>query len=487
MTIEEQIQTTELPIRRSHLSFLLPLGFNNKKRLAFTRSLEKNEYTFFKLNEWTEQENIFGEDISVKSKELEQYFLPHTEHILFPISLKENGFHRFTKAIKKTFYLHIHKVKIPFHIQSLDITLGSFGIAFLTIRVTLDSSDNDLADVLDFVHHFRTVQPKLHEEQGAVIFDPDNNQPFSVHDLLFTKLCPFLKEFMLHDENLDRYFGSLPYYEDERMFVSAFLFSEDNATITDDQLYRMGAVNGRTSTGEIFISANNPSYICRFLNQCLHDRWAPHTYTIVTSHAFMTITNKRPESMVRKLSQFMGTHYYNLLLHYFYKIMLLRVAYEYSKINWEKDDEYVKSLIKFITLFSSLYYKKEVSTRSEGKEFTSLFQNAFHTNSLFKEVHHTLQALYKSQENHTADRMNMLLFVLTVFTVISGIYGMNLVIKDWELPSGWKNLTTYTWFEWIAFVTAITGIGLSVYLVITTFSKMLKSKWRKKNSKNQME
>ena len=60
--------------------------------------------------------------------------------------------------------------------------------------------------------------------------------------------------------------------------------------------------------------------------------------------------------MTRELSQYMGTHYYNFLIHYFYKIMLLRMSFEYSQIEWEKDEEYVKSLIKFITLFSARYY-----------------------------------------------------------------------------------------------------------------------------------
>lgn len=444
-------------------------------------------FEFFNLNDLSQQENLYGDGISVGAEELEQYFLPYTEHILFPLSLEESGFHRFTKCFDQSFILHIDKTDTPFHIQSMDVILGPFGFAFLTIRVSLNKTEKDLSEVLDFAHHFRTVEAKLDEEQGAFISCAQNDSQLSVHDLLFKLLCPFLKDFLLDDEKMDRYFGSLPYFVDERMLVSAFLFTPEDTEIKEEQLYRMGSVDGRTADGSIFISANNPDYIHRFLQNHLHDRWAPKTYTIVSDHAFMTITTEKPEQIKRMLSQFMGTHYYNFLLHYFYKTMLLRVAYEYSKIDWNKDEEYVKSLIKFINLFSSLYYNKEVSTRSEGKELTDMFRHAFQIESHFNKVSNTLNELYKSQENLADNRMNMLLFVLTIFTVISGIYGMNLVIEDWETHTGWKDFVNYTVFEWISFITAVVGIGLSGYLVIVTLGKIVRKKLRKHKSKNQLD
>src|SRR5690606_26671788 len=118
------------------------------------------------------------------------------------------------------------------------------------------------------------------------------------------------------------------------------------------------------------------------------------------------------------------------------------------------------------------------------KELSKMFREAFNIDSLFKEVNNTLHELYKSQENDASARMNMLLFFLTVFTVVSGIYGMNLVIKDWESPVGWKEISTYTFLEWVSLVTAVGGIGLSAYLITTYFSKLLLSKFRKKKLKS---
>ena len=371
--------------------------------------------------------DIYGEEIVVNGKELEQYFLPYVENKIFPTSLKEHGFHRFTTPFTEEYNLKLRNNNMPFLIRSTDIILGPFGIAFLTVRVQLKSKETELSDVLDFMHHFRAVESKLKEEQGAVIISSESGSHLSVHELLFEHLCPFLKGFILHDEKLNGYFGAFPFFEDERMYATAFLFSKEGSQITQDQLYRMGTLDGRSPDGEAFISATNPEYIQRYLNQHLHDRWAPNSYTIVTENAYITATNVLPKDMSRELSQYMGTHYYNFLLHYFYKIMLLRISYEYSEIDWDKDDEYVKSLIKFITLFSSWYFFEEVSTRSEGKELSKMFRKSFNIDNLFKEANNTLHELYKSQENAASNRMNMLLFLPNRFHC--GIWNL------WNEPS----------------------------------------------------
>jgi hypothetical protein len=483
----EKVITSPLTINQSHLSFILPLGYDTKRKSVFAKSLERNGFSFFDLENNSVDDNIYGNDIFVDHQELEQYFLPYVEHNLFPDTLEEKGFHRFTKTIMKSFNLNIRKNTNPFTVRSMDIILSPFGIVLLTIRVDLNQKELDLSDVLDFMHHFRTIESKLKEERGAEVLYPSTGRSMSVHDLLFEELCPFLEKFILHDEKLSGYFGSLPYYKDERMFTSAYLFCEEGSNITNEQLYRMGSVDGKLPNESTFISANNPDYLKRTLKQTLHDRWAPNEYTVVTDHAFITVTNNPPIEMKRQLSQYMGTHYYNLLLHYFYKIILLRVSFEYSKINWDKDEEYVKLLIKLITLFSSLYYYQEVSTRSEGNELSQMFRRSFNIDMLFKEVNNTLNELYKSQENNASDRMNMLLFILTVFTVVSGIYGMNLVIKDWESPTGWKAFSSYTIFEWVSLITAVSGIVLSGLLIFSTVRKLVVNKIRKYRSDNHFE
>ena len=76
----------------------------------------------------------------------------------------------------------------------------------MTVRVRLKCEETELSDVLDFIHHFRVIESKLKEEQGAVIVCSDSGTLSSVHKLLFEHLCPFLKEFILLDAKLNGYF-----------------------------------------------------------------------------------------------------------------------------------------------------------------------------------------------------------------------------------------------------------------------------------------
>lgn len=467
------MEVEKLNMIRSHMTFILPFGFDQMKRRQTIESLEANGYTYFHIDEEAKYERaMYGHGIEVVGKELEQYFYPYIEHKLFPGSHERKGFHRYSAPILKGHIMQLRNERYDFYIRSIDIILGPFGIAFLALRIEMEEASADLCDVLDFIQHFRAIEPNLKESKGAMIHIPESGQKFSIHDYLFEHLCPFIKETVLHDKKLKGHFGSLPYFEDERMFVSSFLITETGATISEEQLYRIGNLNGRSPDGAPFISSTNPDYIRRSLAESLHDRWAPHLFMIATEHGFSVVSNRPADELKNELSQFMGTHYYNLLLHYFYKIMLLRVSFEYSEIDWKKDEYYVRSLIQLINVFSSSYYFKEVSTRSEGKELAEMFRSTFLIDPLFNEVSKTLQELYKSQENSQAGRLNMLLFILTIFTVISGIYGMNLVIPDWEAPSGWKEYPSYTVFEWISLITAVTGIGLSAYLILSTFGRM---------------
>ncbi len=175
----------------------------------------------------------------------------------------------------------------------------------------------------------------------------------------------------------------------------------------------------------------------------------------------------------------MGTHYYNLFIHYFYKMMLLKVSYEYSEISWGKDKLVVNELIELITKFSARYYFEEVVVRTEGREISQMLRKYFRINEHYTETKATLDSLYRTQEDQSDNRSNKLLFILTVFTVISGIYGMNLVIEEWRDSNGLGSIWSYTIFEWVAFVTALSGIGLSLILVCITTIKSIRNQMRR--------
>jgi hypothetical protein len=119
--------------------------------------------------------------------------------------------------------------------------------------------------------------------------------------------------------------------------------------------------------------------------------------------------------------------------------MLLRLSFEYSELQWEKDEDYVEELIELITLFSSRYYFGEVSARTEGKELTQTYREIFHLHPMFEEVKQTLQELYRTQENKANKRHNMFIHVnrstVSGFMDESGI--RRLAQTDWSKVPGY--------------------------------------------------
>lgn len=467
-----------LTLKQAYMSFLFPFSFHEKERENLADHLRKNHFTFFSLNQKDLQSGFYGEGIEVKHEELDQYFLPFLERKIFPKRTDQQGFLRFSKKVNESFNMDVHDTSFSFLVNSIDVMICPFGIGLITIRTEMNKELEELCEVLDYMNHFRVLEPKLDEEKGATIRKGDREFN-TTNEFVFSYLCPSLKAYIIHDDKRAGYFGSLPFFEDERMLSSGFFITDGEDPISGDHLFRMGQLDGKNPEGRPFMSSTNAEYIERYVQNHVHDRWAPDSYTVTSDHAQITVSNKSREQLARPLSQFMGTHHYNLLLHYFYKIMLLRMSFEYSEIQWEQDGDYVEELIELISKFSSRYYFGEVSARTEGKELTRTYRDTFHLNSLYEEVKQTLHELYRAQENQSNKRHNMLLFMLTVFTVVSGIYGMNLVIEDWKGKTDWSKVPGYSFFEWISLITALAGISLSAILLATTGGKGLWKKFRK--------
>lgn len=471
------VEITPLDIEHGYVNFLFPFAFHEKKRQELIDELEREDYTFFCLNKTELEDAFYGPDIAVRHAELEQFFFPFVEDKLFPSSPHDNSFSRFSRSFEEHGELLVDGSTTPFQLHSLDITLCPFGIGLLTIRLEVNN-EMALHHMLNFIHHFRVVEAKLDEEKGAIIRAAERTFN-STNDYIFQHMIPCLHPFILREHRLPGYFGTLPYFEDERMYSSAFIFAKSGQQLTNDQIYRLGQLDGINLKGEPFISSTSPNYVERYLKRHANDRSAPFTYTVTSEYTHSTVTVCDPSDMQDELRQFMSTHYYNLLLHYFYRIMLLRLSFEHSNVSWKKDEAYVEELIEMISKFSARYYFGEVSVRTTGKEHAKTFVDVFHLDETFQEVRDTLQELYRTQENQADKQQNFLLFMLTTFTVVSGIYGMNLVIEDWKGFMDWGKAPGYSFFEWVALVVALSGIALSFLLIVTTIATTIKKKYRR--------
>lgn len=468
-----------LVVTDAYMTYLFPFSFRERDRKEIMEELEKHQFTFFTLDKEELQDKYYGDNIKIVHEELDQFFLPFIEDKLFPIHTNNRGFLRYSKVVEESFTYEVNDHKLNFIINSVDITLCPFGIGIITIRAALDQDQETFTNILDHIAHFRVLEPKLAFDKGSKIHH--KNIVFeSTNELVFDFLCKPLKPFIIQDEKLAGYYGSLPYFEDERMHSSLYLIANEKSEITDDQLFRLAHLDGKDINGDEFISSSNTEYVKRYVQKRIHDRWAPYTYTISSEHTQATLTNKKKDQLQEEISQFMSVHYYNLMLHYYYKIMLLKVSYEHSEVSWAKDKRYVEELIELISKFYSRYYFEEVSARTEGKELTQQLREVFRLQDLFNEVNQTVNDLYRAQDNQSNKRHNSLLFMLTIFTVVSGIYGMNLVIEDWKGKTDWAKVPGYSFFEWIALITALTGIALATALIGYTIGKRGYDRYRKR-------
>lgn len=464
-----------LMIKRAYMTFLFPFAYSTKNRQKIGEVLLKEGFTFFTLNN-TALENAFYGDTTIIHEELAQFFYPFLEDKLFPYDMNSPDFIRFSKAFYTQGSLHHLDSRIHYEIMSIDVTLCPFGNGIITVRTNITDTPHDISDILNFIHYFRVLEAKLREEKGA-----SHHFSFghcsSTSELLFNYFIPYLLPFLQHQQ--DNSYEGLPFFEDERMYASAYLIAEKEADILPEHLFRLGQVDGRTPAGKPFISSTNAQYIAQYVQDHAHTRWAPNSYIITSAQAQMTLTNVPFEKCTHSIQEFMGTHYYNLFIHYFYKMMLLKLSYEYSEIKWGKDKLVVNELIELITKFSARYYFEEVIVRTEGREISQMLRKLFRINEHYVETKATLDSLYRTQEDQSDNRSNNLLFILTVFTVVSGIYGMNLVIEGWKDSSDFESIWSYTLFEWLAFITALSGIGLSLVLVCFTGFKTVQNMIRR--------
>ena len=435
------------------------------------QQLEQDHFNFFDLENDALEDAFYPDGIRISHKEIGQFFYPFMEEKFFPKRESDSGFFRFSKNIEQTGLLKMPLKIMPFQLISLDIWLCPASIGMIATRVKL-IEDAELSDVLDFINYFRVLEPQLVEEMGASIEFDGHFETY--YELINKKLLPYFHHYLVKYDDIKQYGGEVPFFEDERMYTAAYLQTEDE--IDQQHLFRIGQVDGYDQDGEAYISSSNPSYIDQYVAEHVYERWSPNAYKIISNQVHVELTNAHYANKLRAQHEFFSTSYYNLIVHYFYKVMLLKLTFEHSEVSWEKDKFIVDELIEQITKFSSKYYFDEVCVRSEGREISQLLRKQFRIDSQYNEIKETLNELYRVLEDQAGDRQNQLLFVLTVFSMISGIYGMNLVIEGWKDGFTFSDIGKYNFFEWIAFILAVTGLVLSVVFVGSFLSQAVRKK-----------
>ncbi|CAH0239119.1 hypothetical protein SRABI96_02881 [Peribacillus sp. Bi96] len=464
--------------KRAFQQYIFPFTLEGNKIETFVKKLLEEDFVFLNLKDMDQQNQFYGGH-KISHRKLEKYFMPYIEPILFPGNLKQKeGLRRFTKNLDIDCTFESPFLNTPFVINSIDIFICPFHIGMMNLRVTLPEGIS-YNDVLYFGDTFRILEPIADDEEKTKV-GCKKNQYEQVKDFIFNELLPPMEEYMDEEQADPTYFGSLPFFIDERMYVISYIAFPDDRDITKNDLFRASELNGYDNDGEAYIGSSNPDYIERYYRESVYDRWGEETYYVTSMYHFACVTKATGNLEQVLASQMYGHNFYTILLTFYYKMVLLKLVHEHSKIDIEKDQSNTEQLIFMITEFSAKYLFNEVNSTVTGKELFKKTEDTFRIAPLYKEVKETLSYLYQNQDKLSGKRSNYLLQILTIYTVISGIFGMNLYIGDWKGKLPWKAYMNYTFFEWVAVFVTISGLAISSILGFFFLKKWLQEKKSRK-------
>ena len=474
----EEIELKEKKVSHAIFQFLFPFSLLEGKEDDTADKLKDNGYEWFRLDKLEKEDDYYGK-YEIDHEDLENYYLPFTNRILFPKEEDGKGFQRYTKALgmKSTFKAPSYSAEFVIH--SVDIFICPYQIGLLNVRLDLlNESELTYSEILDFGAKFRIM-----EEKNSITNVLCNGQSFEhVQEYIFECVIPDIKEYMSHKSEKSAYFESFPFFEDNRLYVQALISLDDD--ITEEDVYRLGNLDGFFKD-KPYISTHNKEFVHSFIQEKAYTRWAPYTYILPESSGFFILTKQTGAEFTRIANSFYGEFYYGLILTLFHKIVLLKLENNYSEIRIEQDTKKVEKLIHAINAFSSNYFFFELATHSEGRDIFVKLRDRFRVELLYEDTRTTLESLYQYQDNFTTKQSSSLLQILTLYSVITGIFGMNLMVENLDKDINWTSaFGSLTFYEYIALFVIVSGVAISVflsirYIAIWYLDKQERKKWRK--------
>ncbi|MBP1153841.1 MULTISPECIES: hypothetical protein [unclassified Paenibacillus] len=453
----------EKQLQSAIFQFVFPFSLNSNCQSKLKLQLNQDGYEFFHLKKEHLEAAYYGPGHRVSHRNLERYYLPFASNIMFPHEENDQSFQRYSKRLDLTCKLETVHTSSMFQVHSADVLLAPFDLGFITIRTELSGEDLTYTQALEFASRFRTLQNlKAVDDSTRIVWEEqtfEETEPF-----IFNAIVPGMLPFLDTADLKETYFEKLPFFVDESMYVQAFIAFAEETDIRPEDQYRAARMDGMDSEGKPYISSTNLEYIQRYCQKHIYDRWGPDTYYTIDETSFVCLTIHQSDVAVKLANHMYGEYYYGLLMNLFQKIVLLLLSKQYSHVQLDQNPKEIEDLIRSITTFSAKYYFLEVVSQPQGKEIFNKLRVQLEIDDLYEDVKQTLADLFKYQGNFTSKRSNYLLQILTIYTVISGIYGMNQVIEDFKAPIQWEKVAEYSVFEYIALTVGATGIGISFVL-----------------------
>jgi hypothetical protein len=466
----QAIKIIEKNIQTGIFQFMIPFSLKEGSEASLYSYLEKSHFQLFELKN-LDQENQFYGTYHIKHRQLEKFFLPFTNKLLFPQQDDIKGFRRYSKPLNEKVLLRCHNTHIPFLLHSIDVTLCPFELAFLTIRTEI--KDQTLSDSIEFVSIIKSMEHVVLELQGTVYWT------FSsfTFDFLVPGFMKFINQAILNG----MVFEPFPSTDFGGMYVQSLLSFSENETIDTVDVYRIGNLNGLDSDGKPYVQANNLDYIKKCVEKNSYDCWLPDRGYFLTDSTFSCMTNEDEMSVTDLVVQMYGEIYYSLLIQVFHKMVFLKIVKLYAAINVENDTKEVGKLIYVINSFTSNYFFLISPSQTKGKELFNLIRKSCDIDYFYNITKEVLFTLFKYEENTVTKKDSSLLLILTVYTVICGIFSMNLFTHDLVGNIPWSHLNDYNPFETFAVFVVFSGILVAwILLIQSLYQAYVKRKNKKK-------
>ena len=461
----QHIEIKEIQVSTALFQFIFPFSLKAGTVQNLFIYLQEQEFTPFRLNDLQKDNTYYGSN-QVSHRDLEAFFLPLTNTILFPTSEHQKGIQRYSKKLDINGLLKTRHVSIPFHIHSVDLVICPYNLGFLTIRTEINHLP--LSHTIEFADNIRILEPQLPKyeiEYGGKVYR-------QIIDLLFDNLLPQLPNFMNNE--------AVTFLPKQKMFVQSLLSISDEELIDTVDLYRTGTLCGLNAAGKPFVKTNNLDYISNYVKENSYNRWAPSTNYLFDEQCFSCITIEKNIELSLLTEQFYGTFYYAMLINLFHKLVLLKIADDYAAMNIEQDKKDIKHLIYTINSFISNFFFTIYPAETEGKEIFKHLKKSFTIDNLYSNTKEMLSCLVKYEENMMTKRDSLLLLVLTLFTVICGIFSMNLFTHDLEGKIKWSHFKSYNPFEYFAVGIVVSGIIVVAILVLQSLFQAIQDRKKRK-------
>lgn len=474
--------SAEPALHTALLQFIFPFSIKDGEDNKLVGQLKQDGFTRFFLDNKELEDAYYGEGYCVSHEKMERSYLPFAAHVLFPRENEEDSFRRFSKINDLPCRLEMSQQSVHFRVLSTDVFICPFQLGFLTVRIRIEEETLPFSVALEFADRFRTLEnASIPDKQTSIHCRSKSFK--QVEDFLFKNLVAGLEPFLDPSEIDGAYFETLPFFVDERMMVQAFYGfnrKDGHDELSVDLRYRASQLDGLDMNGNPYISASDPDYIEHYCREHSYNRWGPDTYYMTNEQTFCCLSRAEPDIATQLVNQMYGEYYYGLLLSIFHKIVLLKLANLHSRLRINHDYDEIENLIFLINKFSAKFYFLELISQSQGREIFFQLRKVYGNDALFEEVKMTLNDLFQYQDKFQAKRRDTLLMILTVFTVVSGIYGMNQVIEDLKGKIDWSKLLEYSPFEYLALFVTFTGIAVSIFLTLKELWNGIRSRRRKR-------